>query len=241
MAKLVLAAWAVRTLAQGDKLTRSTLQSAFFVLQAEYFYIIRALSKGKIADGHVTLLMTLAMACEPTYRDKGDREDIDFRISVPLLSKSLNCAPPTVVKRIQHLADNRIIEIDPSTIRSSSRFLVKQGIRYDLLPKIKVITEKRSRFKTNNVESAIKEIKTYIPPEMRNFSNHPKHYRGVASILDLKLDLRDYVRWLVRTNGYFSLGLFYNSFVLKNYRKLKNERVLSKDNEQDADDFWRDR
>ena len=220
------------------------MRSSFHLSDVDFLRSVRAISKGKISDSHLVLLIFLSMFVRPVV-SRGD-----YRLSVSTIAKSLNASPNTSVKRLNFLSEYGIVNMKPVKVRSNSRIVVDQ-IRFDRLSliesqkKIKVTDTTR----TQSVLETIKQIKSYLPEgPKRNFSAHPKHLQPLERLTNTGVNIKRYVKWLDRTYQYFSLGLMYSSFTLDKFRQYeKTMSILNpqlgsrKENEDEEAKFWRNR
>lgn len=224
----------------------AAMKSSLHVSDEDFMSIVKSLSSGAIQEGHFTLLMVLSMVNTPYY----EIDDVDYRISVKGLAKTLNVHTTTIKKRLEFLVKHKIIDTDRETFRADSRIRVGRDIWFDRLlsiePESKV--KKSNTSKTDRVKETISQIKKLLPESKRGFSTHPKHFRSLWNLIDSDIDVVVYVGWLNRNYKYFSLGLMCSSYTLSKFRDVQQgerfrnpDRASKVENEQEADEFWSER
>ena len=208
----------------------------------DFVRVFKALSKGKINDGHVALLVLLGMLVPSSVT----REEKDNSIKVIGIAKATNSHPTTVVKRIKFLVSEGVIEIGQKNIRSDSRISVSKICCDRLLSIGATDRKKRGNAKTEEIKETIRRIKSLLPGVKRNFSTHPKFYTSLWNVIDTGVNIDDFVKWTNRNYKYFSLGLFCSSFTFQKFQEHQKierykhpEKEFRRENERDEASFWR--
>ena len=220
------------------------MRTSFYLSDVDFVHVFKALSRGQITDGHVSLMMVLSMYVPSPMMGKNK----DNSREIQRISRVVNAHPTTVVKRLRFLSENEVIQIEPSYIRSDSRISVKK-VSYDRLPFIEVATKsKRGNTKTEKIISTIGLIKSLLPGIKRNFSAHPKFYTPLWDVMATGVDIPKYVRWICKNYSYFSLGLFCSSYTFQKFQENQKmerykhpEKDSRRENEEDESKFWEGR